>query len=40
MQNETSDLAMVALEQLVVLLYDRVSNITNVNDSSLQRIPG
>ena len=40
MQTETSNLVMKTLEQLVVLLYDCTSDITNVNDSSLQRRPG
>ena len=33
MQTETSDLAMETLKQFVVLLYDCMNDITNVNDS-------
>ena len=33
MQTETSDIAMETLERFVVLLYDRTSDIMNVNDS-------
>ena len=33
MQIETRDLAMKTLEQFVVLLYDRTSDIMNVNDN-------
>lgn len=33
MQTETSDMAMETLERFVVLLYDRTSDIMNVNDS-------
>ena len=33
LQTEISDLAMEMLEQLVVLLYDHTSDITNANDS-------
>ena len=33
LQTETIDLAMEMLEQFLVLLYDRTSDITNVNDN-------
>ena len=32
MQTEISDMAMETLEQFVVLLYDRTSDMMNVND--------
>ena len=34
MQTETSGLAMETVKQFVVQLYDRTSDITNINDSS------